>query len=100
MGLNLQSIERREQLQMLQLSPLHLTLGGHEEGWAVLFHQGLGCVDQWQTVGNGVLGQRILLCQKPATIRWDSTSLDSEIVFLGISSEAAILRKWNYCSSG
>ena len=67
MGLNLQSTERREQLQMLQLLPLHLTLGGHEEGGAVLLDEGLGRVDQWQSVGNCILGQSILLCQVPAT---------------------------------
>ena len=52
----------------MKFSPLHLTLGGHEEGRAVLLDEGLGRVNQRQTVGNRVLGQSILLCQVPATV--------------------------------
>ena len=52
----------------MKFSPLHLTLGGHEEGRAVLLDEGLGRVNQRQTVGNRVLGQSVLLCQVPATV--------------------------------
>ena len=54
--------------EKVKLSPLHLTLGGHEEGGAVLLDEGLGRVDQWQSVGNCILGQSILLRQVPAAI--------------------------------
>ena len=45
--------------------PLDLTLGGHEEGRAVLLHKRLCRVDQRQTVGDRVLGEGILLGKVP-----------------------------------
>ena len=47
---------------------LHLTLRGHQEGGAVGLNDGLGGVDQGQTVGDGVLGERILLGQVPGSL--------------------------------
>ncbi len=43
--------------------PLHLALGGHEEGRAVVFDDGLGGVDQRESVGDGVLAESVLLGQ-------------------------------------
>ena len=84
---------------MLNFSPLHLTLGGHEEGRAVLLNEGLGCVDQWQSVGNRVLGQSILLCQVPATVIQSGVCLHFEVFDQAFdSSVAAMWHKWKYCS--
>ena len=41
--------------------PLDLALGRHQEGRAVRLDGGLGRVDQGQTVGDGVLGEGVLL---------------------------------------
>ena len=54
--------------RLLTLSPLHLALGSHEEGRAVLLHHRLGRVDQGQPVGDGVLRKGVLLGQVPGKL--------------------------------
>ena len=46
--------------------PLDLALGRHEEGRAVLLHDGAGGVDQRETVGHRVLREAVLLGQEPS----------------------------------
>ena len=47
---------------------LNFTLGGHQEGWTVWLDGRLGCVNQRQSIGNGILGQGILLGQIPGSL--------------------------------
>ena len=90
----------------LKLSPLHLTLGCHEEGWAVLLNEGLGRVDQRQSVGNRILGQSVLLCQvsakQPSSQCWPTSASISKYLIRTLfdSSVSAIWRRQEYCESG
>lgn len=43
--------------------PLDVALGSHQERRAELLHGALGCIDQRKSIGNGILGQLVLLCQ-------------------------------------
>ena len=45
--------------------PLHVTLGCHQEGGAVLLDDRLGRVDQRKTIGDGILGESVLLSKVP-----------------------------------
>jgi hypothetical protein len=44
---------------------LDLTLGGHKEGRAVLLNNGLCGVDEGEPIGDGVLGEAVLLGEEP-----------------------------------
>ena len=56
---------------------LNFTLWSHQEGWTVWLDGGLGGVNQWQAVGDGIFGQSVLLCQISCGLMDDGSKMSN-----------------------